>query len=124
MADEAEITQADIPRIKEEIKRDLEAAKRNLDAVQREWDALALLEARFRRLKPTESKHSRLRDLILEIIAKAESPLSPGEIVERAKQRGWKFSTDRNGRTTVSNILGRRKRGVKKLPDGKWAEVR
>jgi hypothetical protein len=124
MADEAEIIQADIPRLKAEIKRDLEAAQRNLEAVQREWDALALIESRLRRLKPPESKHSRLRDLVLEILGKAESPLSPGEIVERAKQRGWEFTTDRNGRTIVNSVLARRKRGVKRLPDGKWTEVR
>jgi hypothetical protein len=123
MADEAEITQADIPRLRAEIKRDLEAAQRNLEAVQREWDALELIESRLRRLKPTESKYNRLKDLILEILRK-ESPLSPGEIVERAKRRGWEFTTDRNGRSSVNSILARRGSGVKRLPDGKWTEVR
>lgn len=122
MAKEAEITQADIPRLKADIKRDLEAAQYNLKMVQREWEALELIEARLRRLSAPESKHSRLRDLTLEILRKAECPLDPGQIVERAKQRGWKFKTDRNGWSSVNSVLSRRKgRGVRKLADGKWA---
>lgn len=121
MAKEAEITQADIPRLKAAIKRDLEAAQNNLEAIQREWEALTLIEARLRRLSAPESKYNRLRDLTLEILRKAGCPLSPAEIVERAKQHGWTFKSDRNGWSSVNSVLSRRKgKDVRKLPDGTW----
>lgn len=125
MAKEAEIKLADIPRLEAEIKRDLEVAQNNLEAIQREWEALLLVKARLRKMSAPESKHSRLRDLILEIIRKAECPLNPGEIAERAKQHGWEFTTERNGWSSVNSVLSRRKASeVRKLPDGKWEAVR
>jgi predicted nuclease with TOPRIM domain len=129
MKPEADVTQlADIPRLRVELKRNLEKAQSNLEAAQRDLEALERVEALLRQAaSKLVSKHSRLRDLVLEILRKAECPLNPGEIVERAKQHGWEFETDRNGWSSVNTVLSRRKRkvrDVRKLSDGRWEVVK
>ena len=117
------VSEADIKRLKAEKKRQMEAIERDLEALDR---VEAMLNG-----QPTvvpkahrasdSSPRTRLRDLVLGILWKADHPLFPQEIVKLAIEKGYEFKSARNGLGSVTSVLSRKKgESVDKLPDGRW----
>lgn len=122
------VTAADIKRLKAEKQRELDAKQRAVEALRHDLEALERIEAMLngqplatpRRKVIESSSRTRLRDLVLGILAKSD-PLLPREIVELAIKQGYRFTTPVSALGSITSTLSRRKgRGLKKLPDGRW----
>jgi hypothetical protein len=113
-----------IRRLKAEKKRKMEELQRDLEAIDRVETMLNRnsLPMRPRSTRVDESSpRTRLRDLVLGIVGKADHPLFPQEIVKLAMEQGYPFKSDRNGLGSITSVLSRKKgKGVHKLSDGRW----